>query len=439
MSESSGSPACGCKFVEDCDGFECFPTKRACDCACGVLDPGSPECRCPDADDCKPPKVLDEECNCECPPCIEVTEPGPLDGGCEEYAGLGCNDSDATPGADDALEGTPFFGTDPGRCYVLDCFGDAQDVGPRAPVCPEGAELSEDGECIKPSAKVPNPETCECECPECPGDKVANEEDCFCECPPPRVPGDGDDCVCPNCLEPKVPDANCNCVCPGDLSPCPAGKFRALSNCQCYCPPGFYELDGECVECDETCDPPPPCYPIPLPPVGDPILCPDGSQRGVVFYTFNQSSCSWSPNQLIFRVCPQDGSSDSDGSFPSSSSGDDCDCDGAIGEAGTFEIDFVCGFPVVTRQGAGMNFGPGGCSASYTIYEWCDECNESGFPTLRSVQTFVFNTVSCDFDGGPAVDLPCPESESSESSAPAPGGSGSSSDYNSSEGDNPLP
>jgi hypothetical protein len=522
MSESSDAPACGCKFVEDCDGFECFPTQRACDCACGVLDPESPECRCPDADDCKPPKVLDEECNCECPPCPLVTVP-PNEGGCPEGA---------VPG-----DGG-FFPTeelnDPGTCYTFGDDGVWAEVGPAEPGgCPEGFEEDDvTGDCVGPGPKVLDPETCECNCPEpCPPPRV-EQEDCSCRCPPPKVfVEDTNECVCSNscvelaapeincqngevgkpqlggiwagtsqfkcyttdgftvteagdaiytcpegftltpeggcrkdggvpnpdtceCCDPcppnsgKVPDSsdNCRCKCPPDLPECPAGQFRALSNCQCYCPPGFYELDGECVECDETCDPPPPCYPIPLPPVGDPILCPDGSQRGVVFYTFNPSSCSWSPNELIFRVCPPDDSSDSDGSFPSSSSGDDCDCDGAIGEAGTFELDFVCGFPVVTRQGAGMNFGPGGCSASYTIYEWCDECGESGGPVLRSVQTFSFNTASCEFVAGPLLELPCPESSSSDSSAgessSGPSGmasSGSSSSYNSSEGDNPLP
>jgi hypothetical protein len=306
-------------------------------------------------------------------------------------------------------------GTSQFKCYTTDGFT-VTEAGDAIYTCPEGFTLTPEGGCRKDGG-VPNPDTCEC-CDPCP-------------------PNSG-----------KVPDSsdNCRCKCPPDLPECPAGQFRALSNCQCYCPPGFYELDGECVECDETCDPPPPCYPIPLPPVGDPILCPDGSQRGVVFYTFNPSSCSWSPNELIFRVCPPDDSSDSDGSFPSSSSGDDCDCDGAIGEAGTFELDFVCGFPVVTRQGAGMNFGPGGCSASYTIYEWCDECGESGGPVLRSVQTFSFNTASCEFVAGPLLELPCPESSSSDSSAgessSGPSGmasSGSSSSYNSSEGDNPLP
>jgi hypothetical protein len=338
-----------CRYVEDCDGFDCYQTQRACDCACGDLDPESPECRCENADECVSPRVLDEECGCDCP--------------------------------------SP--------------------------------------------------------------------------CEPPRVPDENCDCACPEnaCSFPKTPDENCDCVCP-DTSPCGGGKFRSQSNCNCYCPQGKIDVDGVCVdaetyncveggcegvsgpsgayatleECADACNYPP-CFPIPTAPVGEAIFCEDGTQRGVISYIFSPATCSWVPIEIIFLTCPGDESDSSGDSSGGSPSSDGCECDGAVAEAIQREDDFICGFPVPKRVGAGFSDATAGCVASYTTYEWCEECGDGGFPVLKRADTYSFDNASCEFDTISTHVFACPgqSSDSGSSSSAGSESSSSSSSESSSE------
>jgi hypothetical protein len=271
------------------------------------------------------------------------------------------------------------------------------------------------------------------------------EKECKCKCPDSGLDPDSDEC---KCIE--------------EEKECVGGRIRKR-DCQCFCGSEKYLEDGVCYRYEYSCDGqqcfevrgagqyknwadcglncgggPPPCFPIPMPPVGKPLLCPNGRQYGLVVYIYNPIQCRYEPRELIWFSCdnPPPLPSSDPSSTPGGSSGSaepECDCVGSFsGMSNSFAQ--VCGQQVPT-----MVVTPS-CNGGFRTFEWCDECGCDNQPTLKQQQLYVFRETNpytgeqqCSFEyiplppniGGP---FPCPAAcpasssstvaESSSSSAP---------------------
>lgn len=267
------------------------------------------------------------------------------------------------------------------------------------------------------------------------------EKECQCKCPDGGLDPDSDECKCI--------DTEVECV---------GGRVRK-TDCKCFCGAEKYLEDGVCVryqyscdgqtcfkvrgagqylnwgDCGLNCPPggggPPPCFPVPTAPPGEPLLCPDGSQYGLITYIYNPIQCRYSPIEFIWRSCstppPQPSTTSSSGPDPGdSSSGPECDCEaGFSGVSNTSAT--VCGQTVPTTVVTPF------CNGGFRIFEWCEECGCANKPTLKQQQLYVFREkdpytgeLLCAFEyiplppnlGGPfPCPAACPESSSSVSTS----------------------
>jgi hypothetical protein len=331
------------------------------------------------------------------------------------------------------------------RCAVKIC-ADYEDLGPAS--CPDGLFQGDPNESDRPDPT---------KCYDFVDGEFVVSFDVTYSCPdgfvpntnipglPPDIPG-----LCERNL--KILDREkCECVCPESSynnpnRSCKPGQFFIEENCLCTCPNGqvfsnflnrctdpiSYDcINGVCIGrddpdgaygslngCREQCSGGPPCFPVPTPPIGSSILCNSGKQIGLISYTFNTTSCSWSPIELIWGTCPDPDIPDPDPPIDEDSESEKCDCQKAIDEANEWEYELVCGYILPVQWGGGMNDGPGGCTAYKQKFEWCETCI-NGYPQFKRADMFFFNTETCEFEESPtnqfSPDFPCPEDSDSDS------------------------
>lgn len=326
------------------------------------------------------------------------------------------------------------------------------------PKCPDDKEL--------------DPETCDCEScpvdvegipgthefcdgkclPKCTDGKIRHATDtppnCDCVCPDDKIVDPNDATKCVDCPVDEDGVPGTHELCDGKCLPkCPSGQVRVGDDCQCYCPPGKKQIqlqDGsfDCVnrtyncteegcveaaddtggydtltECNQACGDGPACFPIPDPPIGVPIFCPDGAtQIGIILYPlFDFVSCTWPGVPVYFGNTCDGGGGGSSGT--SDGGGNDC-CN--LANPGPTTFTRACG-ATVPKKTTGY---AAPCAGHYTEYTWCETCFNGVVPLLRRTDTYIFNPDSCEFElfmATPDVGV-CPAVTSSSTG----GGGGSS-------------
>ena len=127
-----------------------------------------------------------------------------------------------------------------------------------------------------PSGKIRVGGDCQCKCingeSDCSPDQIFNEETCSCECPPDK--------------EPCLAAGNQSCY-----DPCPSGKIRVGSDCQCKC------IDPSQEECGHGCFDPCPQGKIRPLPFCEPCECANSASECGPDEVFDDQTCACNPSE----------------------------------------------------------------------------------------------------------------------------------------------